>query len=64
MLSSRIITGLCTVEGDKAVITGSEGTSVFAIDGDKLIYNAKESTEKLPDYYDSVSDGTVLYFEG
>lgn len=62
MLSSRVITGLCTVEGDKAIITGSNGTSVFAIDGGRLIYNAEESTEKLPNYSDSVSDGTVLYF--
>lgn len=63
MLSSRIITGLCTVEGNKAVITGLNGTSVFEIDGDRLIYNAEESTEKLPDYFDAVSDGAVFYYE-
>lgn len=62
-LSSRIISGVCSAEGDRLVISCGTGEQfVFEIDGDTLIFRSKESSP-LPDFPDTISEGTILEFQ-
>lgn len=61
--SSLIISGVCSVEGERLVISCSTGEQfVFDIDGDTLIFRSGESSP-LPDLPDTISDGTVLKYQ-